>query len=33
VFRRTILSLVQRRPLLTAAALTQVGHTIIMVKD
>lgn len=31
-FRRTVLPILQRRPLLKALALTQVGHTIAMVK-
>jgi 2-polyprenyl-6-hydroxyphenyl methylase/3-demethylubiquinone-9 3-methyltransferase len=31
-FRRSVLRLVQRRPLFRALALTQVGHTMIMVK-
>jgi hypothetical protein len=31
-FRRSVIRLVQRRPFVRALALTQVGHTMIMVK-
>ena len=32
LFRRSVIGMLQRHPLLKALALTQVGHTIIMVK-